>query len=485
MEHPQFYSPADQAQLGIVGFDANGDPVYGDDLPMGVALPSSAPPQGVTGYDDNGNPVFDSSQFSAAQTTNDPGTPSPSYEAAIQAAADQGVTAYGSQEDMKAAQGGFSPEKQAMLDQLNAEEAAGAMGGTPAAAGGGAIASEGGGAPQMMGSQEMMAPQQQQQPQFDQLGSFLGGMASAGPAPAYSGGLAQIANLFGGGSRAVRAEMAEKRAAMTAGKFGNTPIPYQKPDGSIGMGRMAPDGTFLPMDIPGGGAFIKPTQFLNTGQGYTPVQYGATGPAQGVQAVPIEVGPEQTVQHRTDVKQAEADVAWGAKRKEQQPVAYRGVTKSNQDTAFVTNQIDEALGMVSGWSVGPMSLLSALPATDAKSLQNRLTTIRGRVAISAMIDMKSQGGAMGALSEKELELLQGWMGVLDQASTPTELKAALMEMKQGMGESQMRMNSAYNDDYGSLREYKAGGGVKNTPQLTNEDTDKMSDDELLKWADGQ
>ena len=284
------------------------------------------------------------------------------------------------------------------------------------------------------------------------LASFLGGMAGS-QAPAYSGGLQQIAAMFGAGSAQVSADMSDMRTNLRGGKFGNTPIPYRKPDGTMGMGRMAPGGTFQPLDIPGGGEFLKPTQFLNTGQGYMPVGYGETGPAAGQPQIPIEVAPGQTVEHQTQVKQATEDVVYQSYRRKAQPERYNSVVMANSKNAFVGNAIDEALGQVGEWSTGFGSYLKNLPTTEARSLEGKINTIKGNLALDTLIKMKAEGGTMGALSEKELQLLEGYLGDLDQAKTSDDFKGVLMKIKSTINERQGLFEDAYNRDWGDIRKY--------------------------------
>lgn len=93
--------------------------------------------------------------------------------------------------------------------------------------------------------------------------------------------------------------------------------------------------------------------------------------------------------------------------------------KSSQGILKATS--DKIKGLVSGWSTEYGASLSALPATDARTLSRLLNTLKAHSAFSTLTDLKNSGGTLGAISEAELVLLESKLGALDQGGDSAEL----------------------------------------------------------------
>lgn len=129
---------------------------------------------------------------------------------------------------------------------------------------------------------------------------------------------------------------------------------------------------------------------------------------------PIPGGP-------ADIKQRAAD--------EKSERATRAVvTQSDRVTATV----DRAIQNVSGWTAGFGSKLSGIPTTGAKNLASDLQTIKanlGFAELQAMRQASPTGGALGNVSDLEINALQATVGSLDQAQSPEQLRARLNDIK--------------------------------------------------------
>lgn len=94
----------------------------------------------------------------------------------------------------------------------------------------------------------------------------------------------------------------------------------------------------------------------------------------------------------------------------------------------VLGTINDARNLV-GWNTaGVGSVLSGVPATDARDLQAKLETVKANLGFDRLQQMRDQsptGGALGAVAVQELTALQSTVASLDQAQSPTQLKAAL------------------------------------------------------------
>jgi hypothetical protein len=137
-------------------------------------------------------------------------------------------------------------------------------------------------------------------------------------------------------------------------------------------------------------------------------------------------------------------------------------------------------------ATGLTSYLPNWPGGEAASTDARLKTLKSQIAFSvlqAMRDASKSGGALGAVSEKELALLENNIAGLDTAQSMPAFQAALDRIIAYSGDAKGRLLRAYQDTYG--REYAPGGapatdaalarGGQSTPPATN-----MSDDDLRK-----
>lgn len=120
--------------------------------------------------------------------------------------------------------------------------------------------------------------------------------------------------------------------------------------------------------------------------------------------------------------------------------------------------VDELMGKVGAKTAGYGSLLSALPATDARNFKAELDTLKANIAfneLTAMREASKTGGALGAVSDREAQLLQSALGALDAGQSPANLKQQLQKVK----ESVQRWQAA------------SGGEMPASPVSSHGDTD--------------
>jgi hypothetical protein len=94
----------------------------------------------------------------------------------------------------------------------------------------------------------------------------------------------------------------------------------------------------------------------------------------------------------------------------------------------VLDTVNEARELVGITTTGVGGLLANLPATSARNLQAKLTTIKANLGfdrLQQMRDMSPTGGALGSVAVQELTSLQATIASLDQLQQPEELRAAL------------------------------------------------------------
>lgn len=95
-------------------------------------------------------------------------------------------------------------------------------------------------------------------------------------------------------------------------------------------------------------------------------------------------------------------------------------------------KIDELIPRVSGKTVGAGSLISGIPGTDAKNFSADIKTLQANLAFQTLQSIREAsktGGALGAVSEKELALLESAVSSLDTAQDDKQFKKNLMEVR--------------------------------------------------------
>jgi len=133
-------------------------------------------------------------------------------------------------------------------------------------------------------------------------------------------------------------------------------------------------------------------------------------------------------------------------------IVVQGLTPTGPGTASPYQQeratrtiqsVDDLMGRVSPWTTGFGSLLSKIPATDARDFQADLNTLKSSVAFSeltAMREASKTGGALGAISDKELILLESALGALDAGQSAANLQKNLQQIKDSIARWQQAVN---------------------------------------------
>ena len=94
--------------------------------------------------------------------------------------------------------------------------------------------------------------------------------------------------------------------------------------------------------------------------------------------------------------------------------------------------VDELISKVSRWTTGIGSLAKSIPESAARNFDAELTTLKANIAfneLTAMREASKTGGALGNVSNVELQLLQSALGALDSGQSPENVKAQLLKIK--------------------------------------------------------
>ncbi len=182
------------------------------------------------------------------------------------------------------------------------------------------------------------------------------------------------------------------------------PVTQKQPEVPAGY-RMTPDGNME--FIPGGPADPKSRTSKNPPNGF---RWTVTGELEAIPGGP-------------------ADIAAQAKRQTEALASAEQKDKAK----LVIGKIDQALSKVSSSSAGAGSILKNVPLTSAKNLDADLTTIKALLGFDQLAQMKNQSrsgaSGLGALSDREMNLLVSARANLDQAQDPQQLVDRLNEVK--------------------------------------------------------
>lgn len=136
--------------------------------------------------------------------------------------------------------------------------------------------------------------------------------------------------------------------------------------------------------------------------------------------------------------------------------------------------VDEAIKLTSGSTAGVGAWASAIPATSAKALKSRLTTIKANLGFDRLQQMREAsptGGALGQVAVQELESLQASVASLDQELSPAELRASLAKVQEHYNNWLKAVKQA--ESGGEAAPAEGGGGGAKPTMRFNPETGKL------------
>lgn len=122
--------------------------------------------------------------------------------------------------------------------------------------------------------------------------------------------------------------------------------------------------------------------------------------------------------------------------------------------------VDNAISKIGATTAGFIgSKVSGIEGTKAFDVKSILQTIQAIIGFDELKTMRAEsptGGALGQVSERELEFLQSTIANLNQGQTPAQLRDNLNIVRKALLESKTRLMEAYVQDYGSLEGFEQG-----------------------------
>lgn len=175
------------------------------------------------------------------------------------------------------------------------------------------------------------------------------------------------------------------------------------------------------------------TVYLNAGDRHVPVG-GTTGKTLPLPEVKISESPDTTA--RLDPNRAEG-VASGqaagtvkgtaaAEREIDAPAAAVDAQATIEGLRAAQKDVKSLIPRANWKTTGPLgALMSKIPGTEAYDYKASLQTVKSRMGLDTLIALKKQGGTLGAVSEKELDLLLANIANLEQAQNDGQFVAGL------------------------------------------------------------
>lgn len=251
---------------------------------------------------------------------------------------------------------------------------------------------------------------------------------------------------------------AQREASGGANKYGKTGAVFQGPDGSFYTMQFAEDGTRK----------VEPVQYPGqNGAAPTPLT-----PARGVDVIGDEMYSKATGQ---PVRNVGGNIAEGERQKavgEGQGKGQLGLPKAATalrdyeiKNGLVVDEIDRALSQAGPWTTGFVGNVGSYVAgTPAHNLSKTLIGIQSNLGFDTLQQMRENsptGGALGSVTERELELLQSTWGSLVQSQSEEQFRHNLGRLKQIKSEYATLKRQAYERDvarFGSAAVPNPDGG---------------------------
>jgi len=144
------------------------------------------------------------------------------------------------------------------------------------------------------------------------------------------------------------------------------------------------------------------------------------------------------------------------------PKAKFALKQLESGNKVVSNEIEKARNLLKNQTALGRVTLANVPVTEAKALKAAFTTIKANMGfdqIGAMREASQNGAALGNVTEREIEFLQGTQGVLDNNLDLETLLNTMNQIEEFRAESYQNRIDLYNDQFGILPDFEAYGGA--------------------------
>lgn len=151
---------------------------------------------------------------------------------------------------------------------------------------------------------------------------------------------------------------------------------------------------------------------------------------------------------------------------------------------------DPNLGRVTGVA----GMFPSMPGGGAADVENNLGNLKSQIGftvLQAMRDASKTGGALGAISDKENELLQNNLAPLGKSQSTEQMRKSLQSIIEYVDGAKSRLSGAYEQQYGGAQPAPAAQGSSGVlspapaaPTRTITRTGKIDGRKVVQYSDG-
>lgn len=180
------------------------------------------------------------------------------------------------------------------------------------------------------------------------------------------------------------------------------------------------------------------------------------------------------------------------------PADFKQQGKFNQDIASMTatesalNTLAEQANAIKGHAgldaaTGWQTLFPTMPGSKAADATAQLDTLKSKTAfgtLQAMRDASKTGGALGAVSEKELKLLESNIAALSTAQSPEQFRKSLDEIVKYAEQAKTRTREAFNMSHGGKKKSGLPAGGKHVTVTNDAEYNALPSGSIYTTPDG-
>lgn len=147
----------------------------------------------------------------------------------------------------------------------------------------------------------------------------------------------------------------------------------------------------------------------------------------------------------------------------------RALESQRQQISSVRNAIGRARDQIGFWTTGPLAGLSNIGGTPAADLAATLDTIEANLSFQALNEMRANsptGGALGSITERELQLLGATVASLRQSQSPDQLRQNLQTIERTLADIERRSTANAAGGGGGVRSVQTPAEAQALPPGT-------------------